>query len=704
VKRAVYLGISLLVFSLLFAVVGWGDGIIIPDHPEQGWLTVVYHHVTVDINDGVVVTHVDQVFRNDNPSPIEGRYIFPLPKGAVVSEFSMWIDGEKLEGKVLNADDARRIYEDYVRRFRDPALLEYINRDTLAARIYPIPPHGKREIKLSYTEVLQAENGVYRYRYPLDTERFSAAPIADVKIDVALKTGTPLQAIYSPTHELTVTRAEANAASVHYAERNVLPQRDFILYYSVPPEKMGMTLLTYKAKDEDGFFLLIVSPTVEQEETTLPKDIVFVLDTSGSMFGEKLEQAKEALRFILENLNADDQFGVVAFSDYPRSQRDELIPVSPEAIAAAIGWVGKLQADGGTNIDEALTTALSLFDADDRPHYLIFLTDGEPTVGTTEPVDIIADAETANATGARIFSFGVGYNVNTLLLDRLSQENHGTTVYVTPDDNLERAISSFYRKIASPVLASPRIAIDGVKVYDTYPNPLSDIFRGSQLLFVGRYSGGGEATITLNGDVHGKTVSFSAVRTFPAVALTADFLPRIWAGRKIAYLLDQIRLYGEKKELVDTVIALSKRYGIITPYTSFLVEGKPLSAEQMAQKLGQATAVPCGKKAVAGAASIRTLAEAEAAFPEQETVRSIDGRTFFLRDGIWTESTYEDEETVKIKVYSSAYFDLLTLKPELAPFFSLGEHLILKVGAIYIEIGPSGAENLTDEIRGKITG
>jgi len=191
-----------------------------------------------------------------------------------------------------------------------------------------------------------------------------------------------------------------------------------------------------------------------------------------------------------------------------------------------------------------------------------------------------------------------------------------------------------------------------------------------------------------------------AIREFPELSLDADFLPRLWAGRKIAYLLDQIRLYGENEELVDTIVSLSKRYGIITPYTSFLVEEESLSADQMAQMLPQAAAAPpSGKQAVAGASSVRSLAEEEAAPPEEETVRTIDDRTFFLKDGVWVESTYADEETVKIVAFSPAYFDLLAMKPELAPFFALGDRLILKVGAVYIEIGPEGAKVLTSEIK-----
>ena len=700
--------LSLLLFVVLsFAVlqaIGFADGMILPDHPERGWLTVTYHHVAVSIEDGVVITRVDQEFRNDTSFAIEGRYVFPLPHGAVVSDFSMWVDGERLEGKILGADEARDIYEDYVRRVLDPALLEYIGRDTLAARIFPIPADETRRIELSYTEVLQAESGIYRYLYPLDTERFSAFPLEDVQIDVDLKTTSPLQAVYSPTHKITVGKNGDKQASVHYAEENILPHKDFILYYSVLPEEMGMTLLTYKAAGEDGFFLLIVSPNVKEEETVIAKDLVFVLDTSGSMSGEKIVQAKAALNFVLQNLNPEDRFAVVSFSDYPRAQSNELLQVSTKARQEATDWVRKLDANGGTNIDEALVTALSLFEENNHPHYVIFLTDGEPTVGKTDPLSIITDASNANVVGARIFSFGVGYDVNTLLLDRLSQENHGTTVYVAPDENLEGAISSFYSKIALPVLTSPVITIEGIDTYDTYPNPLPDIFRGSQLLLFGRYRGDGEATITLSGDVGGNTASFVATRAFPGLALDADFLPRVWAGRKIASLLDQLRLYGENEELVDSVISLSKRYGIITPYTSFLVEEEPLSADQMAQRMSQAAAAPAsGKQAVAGATSVRNLAEDEAAPPEEETVRTIDNRTFFLKDGVWIESTYVDEETVKVMAFSGAYFDILVLKPELAPFFALGDRLIVKVGAVYLEIGPEGAETLTSEIKAQVT-
>lgn len=701
--------IGLVILFGLISVTAYSDGLIIPDEPSWGWLSIVYHHVEVSIQDGVVTTHVDQLFRNDTTRSMEGRYVFPLPPGAVVSDFAMWVDDEKLEAKVLPAEEAREIYEGYVRRALDPALLEYVGRDTLAARIFPVPPGEERRIALTYTEILQVDQGLYRYRYPLDTERFSARPLESVRVAVELETNTPLKAIYSPSHPLYIQRQDERLASAVYEERNVLPSEDFFLYYSVSQEEMGMTLLTYRVPEEDGFFLLVLSPRVEISSTAaIPKDIVFVLDQSGSMYGEKIAQAKEALDFILQNLNPEDRFAVVSFSDAVEACTSGPVTVTSESVSGALAWVERVEAGGGTNIDAALTTAFSLFDLDEetRARFVIFLTDGEATVGAIEPLTIIQNAKEANGTQARLFIFGVGYDVNTFLLDRLAQENHGTTMYVAPGENLEARLVSFYSKIASPVLSSPYLKVDSVGIFDVYPAALPDLFRGSQLLVLGRYRGSGEAQIDLGGETEEGSNRFTYAGSFLEIDLEDSFLPRLWAGRKIAYLLDQIRLYGESDELIDSVIRLSTRYGIITPYTSFLVEeGRQYSAEEMRSAVGAATSAPAtGKQAVLGSSSLRTLAEGETVQQSGTAVRYVEDRTFFLRDGVWVESSYQDEPTIDIAAFSSAYFELLDIIPEVAPYLALGDRLVVKVGDRYLRIGEGGLEELTDPVIGLLTG
>jgi Ca-activated chloride channel family protein len=694
------------VFGVLFTVVvgshAWADGVILPDDPEHGWLTIVYHDVSVTIRDGVVTTHVDQLFRNDTGRDLEGRYVFPLPPGAVVSSFTMWVDDAALEARILDADEARAVYEDFVRRAIDPALLEYIGRDTLSARIFPIPAGGERRVEITYSELLAAESGVYRYRYPLDTERFSAWPLERVQISVDLQTSAPLSAVYSPTHQMTVERTSEYAATGVYEDQDLLPSQDFLLYYAVTADELGMTLLTYRSPGEDGYFLLIATPPqVEASGSALPKDLIFVLDRSGSMGSEKkIEQAKEALRFILGNLNPDDRFAVIAFSDYVEAYQTELETVSSDAVARAIAWSSRLDATGGTDIDEALSVAFPLFEQNDRPGFVIFLTDGEATAGEIDPVVIAENALAANAADARVFVFGVGYNVNTVLLDQLAEENRGTTTYVLPGENLEVSLSTFYKKIASPVLADTGLEIAGIETFDVFPRVLPDLFRGSQLVVLGRYRDAGDARVTVSGQVEGVPTAYTTLQSFPDVALESSFLPRLWAGRKIAHLLSQIRLYGESDELVDEVISLSKRHGIITPYTSFLVDENALADEDMADAFRAATAPKTGASAVAGAQMLQGLAQAETV-PVQadvERLRVVETRTYYLRDGIWTDNEYDEEETIAIAVYSAAYFDLIGILPWIGPHLALGDRVIIAVGDVFIEIGEEGAENLTPEL------
>ena len=697
-KRTTYL---IALFALLLAAVAlnaWPDGVILPNDPEHGWLSIVYHDVTATIRDGVVTTHVDQLFRNETGRDLEGRYIFPLPPNAAVSSFTMWVDGVAVEATILDADEARDVYEDFVRRAIDPALLEYVGRDTLSARIFPIPDGGERRIEITYSELLAAEGGVYRYRYPLDTERFSAWPLERVSISVNMETSAPLSAVYSPTHAMTIERTSASSATGAYEDHGLLPTQDFLLYYGVTVDELGMTLLTYRQPGQDGYFLLIgTPPQVESGGKTLPKDLVFVLDRSGSMSGEKIEQAQEALRFILENLHPEDRFAVIAFSDYVETYETELEPVSSEAVARAVAWSYGLTATGGTDIDAALSVAFPLFEENDRPRFLVFLTDGEATSGEVDPVVIAANALEQNAAEARVFVFGVGYDVNTVLLDQLAEENRGTTTYVLPGENLEVSLSTFYQKIASPVLANTALEITEIQTFDIFPRSLPDMFRGSQLLVLGRYREHGDARVTLSGQVEGTPTAFTTLQSFAEIDLAASFLPRLWAGRKIAHLLSQIRLYGESDELVDEVIALSKSYGIITPYTSFLVEEGALDEKEMADALRAATAPQSGASAVAGAQMLQGLAQAETVpvQAEVERLRVVETRTYYLREGVWMDSAYVDEETIEIVVYSEAYFSLTEILRWIGPHLAVGDRLIIAVGDLFIEIGETGADTLT---------
>ncbi len=569
------------------------DGIIIPDpvpglekHPD---LAIKYHHVNITIIDQYAKTQVDQVFLNELNRELEGTYIFPLPEDASISRFSMYVDGEELAGKILEKDEANKIYENIVRQLKDPAILEYVGRDMFKARVYPIPARkddvlGEKQISLTYEELVNCDSGVCRYVYPLDTERFSSRPLESVLVTVRLKSDKPIKAVYSPTHEISVKRIDDHNTEVSYEATDVLPEKDFVLYYTLSEKDFGLDLLTYKKDEGKGFFMLLVAPKYGQQ-TIISKDIVFVIDSSGSMSGEKISQAKDAMEFCVSNLNDGDRFNVVSFNSYVEKFSDEPVLANPENIKDALDFIGGIESNGGTNINEALLEALEMMNDDKNPNMIVFLTDGLPTVGVTEADRILSNVADANTHNTRIFVFGVGYDVNTHLLDQVSGINKGVSEYVEEREDIEVKVSAFYTKIQNPVLSDLGLDFSGITVEDMYPKELPDLFKGSQLTIFGRYSGSGGSLVELTGRVGGDEESSTYEVSFPQKDIENEFIPRLWAMRKIGYLLDEIRLNGEEKEVIDEIIELSIEYGIMTPYTSFLVDvdtygGEPVRIEE----------------------------------------------------------------------------------------------------------------------------
>ncbi|MBI4567733.1 MAG: VWA domain-containing protein [Planctomycetes bacterium] len=585
--------LGLLALAALFcapAAPAWADGFIIIDEPplpprhipERARyfpLSVKSHKVTVDIKKHVAVTRVDQVFHNPNAMQLEGTYIFPLPLEASVDRFSMWMDGVEVHGEVLEREKARNIYENIVRKMQDPALLEYIGQGAFKCRVFPIPANGDKRVALEYTQVLAPDGGLVRYTYPLNTEKFSFTPLEECVVDVRIVNGAPIRNVYSPTHPVDVKKLKENAARATYEARNVRPDKDFTLYYSLSEKDFGLSLLTYKKRDgEDGFFVMMLSPKTElKEDEVIQKDVVFVLDTSGSMAGEKMEQARKALTMCVSGLNKGDRFNVVSFSTDVRPWKKGLVNATPEEVKQARQHIEEeLKPVGGTDIHDALLAALKMGgdgadDAAKRPFMIVFITDGKPTVGEIDHARIWSDAQKANARQARVFVCGVGYDVNAVLLDKIADDSNATREYVTEKEDLEVKIGNFFKKVSSPVLANIDVGFDNLKVYDVYPRKLPDLFHGTQITVYGRYKEGGDRAVRLSGMVNGEKREFVFEDKFAAERNKNDFVARLWARRKIAFLLDNIRLNGERDELKNEIIELSKQYGIVTPYTSYLV-------------------------------------------------------------------------------------------------------------------------------------
>lgn len=718
------------IFILLLASAGFGQGIIIPRPcdlrpcvprpvPVPNVLPVKSIKLDTKIVGLVATTHVEQVFRNDTGMTLEGTYFFPLPENASIAEFAIWENGKRLTGEVRTREEARRIYDEIVRKQRDPGLLEYAGKDLFQASIFPIPPNSDKKLELTYSEVLRADSGTVGYKYPLGTGRNlwqrpqwpvdAARPhvpkqvFGTVSGSIEISANQPLRNIYSPSHKIDVS-AKSKTARISFETNN--NDSDFQLFYGLSDEDFGLSLLTYREAGKDGYFLLTISPKDELSERELiNKDIVFVLDTSGSMADEgKMDKARAALLFGIRTLRDGDRFNVINFAGEEHLMEPRLIAADANGRKRGEDFVNKLRPNGGTNINDSLLASLKQFDGSDRPKMLVFLTDGLPTVGETNADRIVANLARAKSVDVRVFPFGVGYDVNTTLLDRLGAENGGVSDYVQPKEDLEVKVSSFFAKVSSPVLSGLELTLGDLDADLIYPRKLPDLFKRMQLTLIGRYRNSNDLrniAIALKGKTGKEARSFSFTGlNFPERNEDNSFLPRLWASRRVGWLIEQIRANGENKELRDEVIDLGTRYGIVTPYTSYLATDGTIANAPRDSDLQRAAAksAPSKLREEQGAGAVRQSVQQNAM--QANTTLAADGldakdriltqnsmqnqfvgnKNFFNQNDQWVDADFSPSkglaETV-VKFGSDEYFSLVRREPGLAQYLALGEEVVV---------------------------
>jgi Ca-activated chloride channel family protein len=407
---------------------------------------------------------------------------------------------------------------------------------------------------------------------------------------------------------------------VRFTSQQVVLDKDFQLYYTAGAKDVGMTALLHRPHhDADGHFMLLISPRAElSRQQRIPRDVVFVLDTSGSMSGTRIEQARNALKYCLRNLDSHDRFALINFATTVNTHTHGLVPASKKYLDRARESVDRLEAVGSTNISEALSTALAMRTKDaGRCFTVVFFTDGQPTIGETNPDKIIQDVVARNTANTRIFTFGVGDDVNAVLLDQLAEKTRAVSTYVRETEDIEAKVSALYSKISNPVLTNLKLSVGSkVTVAEVYPPQLPDLFHGGQLVVLGRYKGHGHASVTLTGKVGNEMKEFVYEANFPSkTKVEKGFVEDLWARRKVGYLLDQIRVHGENKEVVTEVVALAKKHGITTPYTSYLVvpDNVPVANAPVYQTAPQLrmTPPPYSTSAQVPADSTRRLIDAD---------------------------------------------------------------------------------------------
>lgn len=727
------LGIGCLaVFSLFSAAATMAQGTIVPiicdirpcrpprppiprPVPLPNVLPVKSIKLDTKISGQVATTHVEQIFRNDTAHTLEGTYFFPVPDDASVVEFAIWENGKKLVGEVRSREEARRIYDEIVRSQRDPGLLEYAGKNLLQASIFPIPPRSDKKLELTYTQVLRAESGTVAYRYPLGTGRNlwrgrpNAANVPQafgtVSGKISISGNDVLRNVYSPSHPIDVSKSGDKKATVSFETKD--NDNDLQLFYTLSKDDLSASLLTYREPGKDGYFLLMLSPRDDiSEKEVVNKDIVFVLDTSGSMSDTgKMEKARSALLFGIRTLRDGDRFNVINFAGEEHLMESGLIKADAAGKKRGEEFVAKLRPSGGTNINDTLIASLKQFDNSKRPKMMVFMTDGLPTVGETAEERILANLAKEKNVDVRIFPFGFGYDVNTALLDKLGSDNGGVSDYVQPKEDLEVKVSNFFSRVSSPVLSDLEIDFGPLKTEMVYPRKIGDVFRGMQLVLIGRYKNDSDlknAVFIVKGKAGNEVRTFSyGDLDLPVRSTSNDFLPRLWATRRVGWLVEQIRVNGETKELKDEVVDLGTRYGIVTPYTSYLAtDGRFISNRRDAR--GFISVAPGATKAMeerSGGSAVRmsvqqNTMQSNASVAVMDDMESenqvlvtrsaqnqfVANRNFFYEKDAWVDGSFNAETKlpeVNVRFASDEYFRILEREPELAPYFALGEQVVV---------------------------
>ena len=707
---------------------GWIDPVRPVPQDLNGRVERLRSAVQVSITGRVARVTVEEWFRNNGPALEEGMYHFPLPGEAVFSSYSLWQGDQELRGEAMDATQARSIYEAIVRQKRDPALIELAGQGLIRARVFPIAPGETRKITLKYTQLLDRAGDAWRFRYLGDRNRGSAPRSFRMEVDSAARFGDP----YSPTHQVQVTRRD-NRLELTLADGAAAG--DFELLLPLARGLVGLSLLPHHPVGEDGYFMLLLAPGAAADAGALRRDLVAVIDVSGSMSGEKIQQAKSALIQLLASMREGDRFRLVAFSGGVRRYAQGWTNMTSDARHDAESWIRSLDAEGGTNIAGALAEAFAESPAEQSLGVVVFLTDGQASTGETDPERIAERAEQGRGR-FRVFSFGIGDDVNTFLLDRLTERARGTTEYIRPGENIERAVGALAAKVASPVLTDVTItAGSGVELYDLQPGNLPDLFAGDEMVVLGRYRGvgSGEWSVTVQGRRNGRQEEF---RTSVADRENGEarYIEQLWAARKAGALSREIRLHGQTREVMDALKQLALRYGILTEYTSYLVQEPTIALRQRAEdrvmqapaaapvdqagagyvgraarEKSMADAVHVAGVALTGSVNVSELDEMRRARSGINPTQRIGGRLFIMRDGTWTDLGHGDSlRVVSIAPYSDAYFALLKAVPELREAAVLepavlvaGRHASIKIGAGgKTTFNPGELERLVREFRG----
>jgi Ca-activated chloride channel family protein len=702
----------------LFVAGEMQDGKFIPAPDVKApWYGVRYSNANVRVEGETVQVQVEEIL--DGPEKaIRSVGLLPLPEG---------VDGKSVrltlaigtaqptgpEIKPLTAQEAQALYGAIARGTGRANILALSGRSALL--LPKVELQGKVQLTITFRAAVRQTQGVNWLACPMPAASWGRGSVERLTLNVTLHSKEPLRTIFSPTHETTVQRKGLYEATASVKAGKWSGADEFRLYWVADRDDLGLRVLSYRGPGkEDGFFMLLGNPTgTAGVERVVDKDVLFVLDTSGSMRGEKIEQARSAIDYCLQHLNRGDRFNIITFGTEVRSFRDELTEQTPVILAAAREYIESVVANGRTNIGGALVKALAGKADPGRPRIMIFLTDGAPTAGELVPDKILEQVKKSNTSQTKIFIMGVGNDVNAHLLDKLAELTEGSSEYVAPREELDAKIAALYDRLSHPVLSGVKVRFGELTTLSVLPPSLPVLFKGSEIMIVGRFKEGGRHMFTISGTLFGKPLAYTCAVVLPRGTgePVNEFLAPLWAARQIGFLLQEIRLHGENKELIEEVVRLSRQYGIVTEYTEFLAwGGAALSREEALRharnNLTAARAEQSGQWAVNQAFNDRALQKRAVATNEANVYRDRRGqvmsaqnisqlgrRAFYLHDGQWVDSEEAGSRKTRIvKLFSPEYFDLLKADPVFAQAQQLGWALSINVGQERIVVEKDGQQ------------
>ncbi|MDQ3131678.1 MAG: VIT and VWA domain-containing protein, partial [Acidobacteriota bacterium] len=547
---------------------------------ELGLCPLKHTSVKADISGFLTRVTVVQEFENNFVEPIEAVYTFPLSQNSAVDEMTMRIGERTIRGRIMKREEARKVYEAARAQGKTASLLDQERPNIFTQAVANIMPNEKIVIEISYVETLKYEDGVYEFAFPMTVgPRYIPNSVADagkispsiaatragheVSIEVNLNAGVPVEEIRSNSHEITTINTSSNSAKIVLKSERTIPNKDFVLRYDVTGKRIEDAILTHRA-ERGGFFSLILSPPENfSAKDVTPKEIVFVLDTSGSMNGFPIEKAKEAMKLSLDGLNAQDTFNLITFAGETAVLFDKPVPATPANLYQAREFLASRRGAGGTEMMKAIRAALEPSKSQKHLRIVCFMTDGY--VGNE--AEIIAEIQKYE--NARIFSFGIGNSVNRYLLDKMAEEGRGEVEYVALTDDGSAAAKRFHERIKSPLLTDISVDWNDLPVADIYPKRSGDLFSAKPLIVHGRYTKAASGMIRLRGKAAGQEFVREIAVNLPETEVRNNVLATLWARKRIDELT-RTDYRNQNPEIRGQITQLGLEFRLLTQFTSFV--------------------------------------------------------------------------------------------------------------------------------------